>query len=210
LYGSFIGTLAYFLSQIFFMLYKSSFFLIFGLLFISQTATAQKRAGFYIGNNFSTMKVDPREPVDQISRLAVGGFGSRRIGAGISSIFGLQYIGKGGVFDDIDAKLSYLQLDLGFQAGGHSENGGLYLLGGIGLGGLLSARGRVSSANVSVKELFEEGELSYTTGLGLRIKTLFVEGLYASSITSVTKEEFSFEAFNRGFQIRAGFSFDLW
>jgi hypothetical protein len=170
------------------MYIKVSFMLIFGLLLSYGTSTAQKRAGFYVGNNFSAMKVDPKEPVGRINRLMIGGFASRKIGSGISSIFGMQYIGKGGFFDQIDAKLSYLQLDLGFQAGGHSENGGPYLLGGIGLGGLVSARGRVPSANVSVNEMFQGGELSYIAGLGIRLKTLFIEGLYSSSITSVTKE----------------------
>lgn len=179
-------------------------------LSVSGRCEAQRRAGIYGGVNFSSMRVDPSEPITKQNRLIIGGFGTRQIGSGAAFLFGLQYIEKGGKFDDVDAKLGYLEMLMGLQAGGTKENGWIYLLGGMGLGLLTSARGRMPSASVDVKELFQGGDLSVHGGIGLRIKNFFVEGIYASSLISVIKNEFPQEAFNKGFQLKAGLSFALW
>ncbi|MEZ4941912.1 MAG: hypothetical protein R3D58_13620 [Saprospiraceae bacterium] len=171
---------------------------------------AQKRVGFFAGTNISSMRIDPPEIAKQRNRLIIGGFGSREIGRSVAYRYGLQYIGKGADLDGIDANLSYVELLFGLQVGASKENGGIYLVGGFGIGLLASARGRVPSVNADIKELFQAGELSYHGGIGIRIKNFFVEGLYQSSLISVVKDEYPAEAFNQGIQLKAGLSFELW
>ncbi|MCA0237186.1 MAG: hypothetical protein LCH81_12455 [Bacteroidetes bacterium] len=189
---------------------KTVLLITFFFFFTAHMCFAQKRIGLYAGSNYSSMRLDPEEPVVKKKRFLIGGFTSKQIGNGINSVFGLKYIEKGGNFDNIDAKLSYLEMDFGIQVGATKEKGGLYLTGGFTLGGLASARGRIPSSSNPIKKIFQGGELGYRGGAGIRMKNFFVEGNYAASLLSIVREDFPLEAFHNGFQLTGGLSFALW
>jgi hypothetical protein len=184
-------------------------FLLASCLLFSEYAYSQRRAGFYGGLNFSSMKFIPSESNTGCTLPVLGGFGTRQISQAASLLYSVQYIEKGADFHNVNLRLKYLEPQLSMLVGATRDKGGPYLIAGFGIGMLISARGQVPDVNLDIIEFFQQADFNFNGGAGIRFSNFFIEGTYSSTVISVIREEFAEEAFNKGFQLKAGFSFNL-
>lgn len=179
------------------------------LLLTLSTARAQSRVGIVGGINQATIVMQPAETFDYKTGMNVGLFYDRLVGSYVAINITGVYSERGGYYPDGDAEFSldYVENDLRFKILVGDGDVQPYLMAGPKLGYLISASGKVRSSNgyENVSELFQEFDLGFSAGLGIRFGPLFVEAVYSSSLMNAATNQ-SIEVLNKGFQLNGGIS----